>query len=50
MVEVYGRFDNFERFGRRKTKPILSFCVRRSEFSVKIKKGDLKKQSQFPKG
>jgi hypothetical protein len=29
-----------------KTKPILSFSVRRSDFSVKIRKCYLKKQSQ----
>ena len=34
-----------------KTNPIVSFCVPSSEFSVKIRMGDLKKQSQItPKG
>jgi hypothetical protein len=34
-----------------KTKPIVSFCVPRSEFSVKIGIGGLKKQSEItPKG
>jgi len=33
-----------------KTKPMLSFSVRRSEFCGKIKKWNLKKQSQFSKG
>ena len=34
-------------FGQQKTKPILSFKVSRSEFSGKMKKGDLIKQSQY---
>jgi len=40
----------FGGFGWRKTKPILSFSVLRSEFSVKIKKCYLKKQTQFSNG
>jgi hypothetical protein len=33
--------------GVEKTNPIVSFCVPRSEFSVKIRMGELKKQTQF---
>jgi hypothetical protein len=36
--------------GVEKTKPIIPFSVRRSEFSVKTKKVNLKKQTQFLKG
>jgi len=36
--------------GVEKTKPIISFRVRRSEFSVKMRTWDLKKQSQFANG
>ena len=41
---------NFMLLGSEKTKPINWFIVRGSWFIAKIKKGSLKKQSQFYNG
>jgi len=41
------RLDPKSALGVEKTKPILSYGVWRSEFSVKMRKRNLKKQSQF---